>query len=191
MSWGLNRGHPLLKARGAVSILRPRVRLTGTDQLKAGGNLVASLTRWVLAHKRTVVISWILLTIAGIMAAGPASRALNQKFSVPKKEGWETNQAIAAKYNGTGGDTSPLLPVVTLPAGKSVDSPQVKSDLTKLDDTLAKTLPGSRVASYASTGDKAFVSNDGHTTFAIVYPRPDPDSSFGDNPQAAKDVQAA
>ena len=152
---------------------------------------MAPLTRWVLAHKKTVVVSWILLTVAGIMAAGPASKALDQKFSVPNKEGWETNEAIAAKYNGTGGDTSPLLPVVTLPAGKSVDSPQVKSDLNKLDDTLAKTLPGSRVASYASTGNKAFVSDDGHTTFAIVYPRPDPDSSFGDNPNAAKDVKAA
>ncbi|MGE5857954.1 MAG: MMPL family transporter, partial [Solirubrobacterales bacterium] len=152
---------------------------------------MASLTRWVLAHKKTVVISWILLTIAGIMAAGPASRALNQKFSVPDKEGWETNQAIAAKYNGTGGDTSPLLPVVTLPASESVDSPQVKRDLTKLDNTLAHTLPGSRVASYASTGDRTFVSDDGRTTFAIVYPRPDPNSTFGDNPQAAKDVKAA
>ncbi len=152
---------------------------------------MSSLTRWVLAHKKTVVISWIVLTVAGIMAAGPASRALDQKFSVPNKEGWETNEAIAAKYNGTGGDTSPLLPVVTLPAGQSIDSPQVKRDLTKLDDTLAKTLPGSRVASYASTGDKAFVSDDGRTTFAIVYPKPDPDSSFGDNPNAAKDVKAA
>jgi RND superfamily putative drug exporter len=152
---------------------------------------VSSLTRWVLAHKKIVVISWILVTIAGIAAAGPASRALNQKFSVPNKEGWETNQAIAAKYNGTGGDTSPLLPVVTLPAGESVDSPEVKGDLTKLDETLGKTLPGSRVASYASTGDRAFVSKDGHTTFAIVYPKPDPISSFGDNPQAAKDVKAA
>jgi RND superfamily putative drug exporter len=152
---------------------------------------VSSLTRWVLAHKKTVVISWILLTVAGIMAAGPASKALDQKFSVPNKEGWETNEAIAAKYNGTGGDTSPLLPVVTLPAGQSVDSPQVKRDLTKLDDTLAKTLPGSRVASYASTGDKAFVSDDGHTTFAMVYPKPDPDSAFGDNAQAAKDVKSA
>jgi RND superfamily putative drug exporter len=152
---------------------------------------VSSLTRWVLAHKKTVVVSWILLTVAGIMAAGPASKALDQKFSVPNKEGWETNEAIAAKYNGTGGDTSPLLPVVTIPNGQSVDSPQVKRDLTKLDDTLAKTLPGSRVASYVSTGDAAFVSDDGHTTFAIVYPKPDPDSSFGDNPNAATDVKNA
>ncbi len=152
---------------------------------------MAPLTRWVLAHKRTVVISWIVLTVAGIMAAGPASRALDQKFSVPNKEGWETNETIAAKYNGTGGDTSPLLPVVKIPDGQSVDSPQVKRDLTNLDDKLAKTLPGSRVASYASTGDKAFVSDDGHTTFAIVYPKPDPDSAFGDNPNAATDVKKA
>jgi RND superfamily putative drug exporter len=152
---------------------------------------VAPLTRWVLAHKKTVVISWILLTIAGVMAAGPASKALDQKFSVPNKEGWETNEAIASKYNGTGGDTAPLLPVATIPNGQSVDSPQVKSDLTRLDDSLAKALPGSRVASYASTGDKAFVSDDGKTTFAIVYPKPDPDSAFGDNPNAAKDVKNA
>jgi putative drug exporter of the RND superfamily len=152
---------------------------------------MSALTRWVLAHKRTVVISWVVLTIAGVMAAGPASRALDQKFSVPNKEGWETNEAIAAKYNGTGGDTSPLLPVVTLPQGQSIDSPQVKNDLTKLDQTLAKALPGSRVASYASTGDKTFVSDDGRTTFAIVYPKPDPDSSFGDNPHAADDVKKA
>lgn len=71
-----------------------------------------SLTRWVLAHKRTVVITWIVLTIAGIMAAGPASDALEPEFSVPDKEGWETNQLIAAGYDGTGGNTAPLMPVV-------------------------------------------------------------------------------
>ena len=152
---------------------------------------MSSLTRWVLAHKRIVVVSWILLTIAGIMAAGPASRALNQKFSVPNKEGWETNVAIAAKYNGTGGDTSPLLPVVTLPAGPvgRLAAGEERPDEARRR-AWPKRCPGSRVASYASTGDRAFVSDDGRTTFAIVYPRPDPDSSFGDNPQAAKDVKA-
>src|SRR5436190_7541981 len=125
------------------------------------------------------------------MAAGPASRALNQKFSVPKKEGWETNQAIAAHYNGTGGDTSPLLPVVHLPNGVSVDSPQVKADLTRLDSKLRQALPGSRIADYASTGSRAFVSDDGHTTYAIVYPKPDPNSTFGDNPHAATDTKKA
>ncbi len=152
---------------------------------------MSSLTRWVLAHKRTVVVTWIVLLFAGIAAAGPATDALEPEFSVPNKEGWETNVEIAKHYRGTGGDTVPLVPVVALPAGKTVDSPGVRADLAKVDDRLDKALPNSRLASFASTGDRTFVSQDGRTTFAIVYPQPDPDSAFGENPKAEKAAQGA
>ena len=145
-----------------------------------------SLTRWVLSHKRTVVLTWIVLTLAGVAAAGPATDALEPEFSVPDKEGWETNVEIAARYQGTGGDTAPLLPVVTLAKGQSVDSPAVQRDLKQLDADLERALPQSRIASYASTGDRAFISDDGRTTFAVVYPQPDPTSAFGENPQAER-----
>ncbi|HZO59594.1 MAG TPA: MMPL family transporter [Solirubrobacterales bacterium] len=151
---------------------------------------MSSLTRWVLTHKRTVIVTWIVLTIAGIMAAGPATDALEPEFSVPDKEGWETNVAIADHYRGTGGDTYPLVPVVRLPPGQSVDSPRVKSDLARIDARLDEALPNSRIASYASTGDKTFVSDDGRVTFALVYPQPDPDSAFGENPRAEKAASA-
>jgi putative drug exporter of the RND superfamily len=152
---------------------------------------LASLTRWVLAHKRIVAVSWIVLTVAGMAAAGPASEALEPEFSVPDKEGWETNVAIAERYNGTGGDTAPLLPVVTLPKDEKVDSPAVQRDLRQLDQRLREALPGARLASYASTGDEAFLSDDGRTTFAIVYPTPDPKSFFGENPRAEKAASRA
>src|SRR5919106_812485 len=145
---------------------------------------MSKLTRWVLAHKRTVLIGWIVLTIAGIMAAGPASEALDQEFSVPEKEGWETNVAIAEQYNGTGGDTAPLVPVATLPEGQSVDSQAVKADLAEVDASLKEALPQARIASYNSTGDRTFVSDDGRTTFALIYPLPDPEEQFGENPAA-------
>src|SRR3989440_6084000 len=125
---------------------------------------MASLTRWVLAHKRTVVVFWIVATVAGIAASGPASDALTQKFSVPNKEGWETNVAIAKHYRGTGGDSSPLLPVVTLPAGKTVDSPGVRSQLAGVDARLKQALPGARIASFSSTGDRTFLSKDRRST---------------------------
>ncbi len=152
---------------------------------------MTALTRWVLSHKRTVVVFWLVLTVAGIAAAGPASRALEPEFSVPDKEGWETNVAIAERYRGTGGDTSPLLPVVTLPKGQSVTAPGVEAELAQLDGRLRQALPGARIASYASTGDDAFVSKDRRTTFALVYPTPDPDSAFGENPAAERAAQSA
>src|SRR3954467_6028850 len=149
------------------------------------------VTRFVLNHKRAVVISWVLLTIAGMAAAGPASRALDPEFSVPGGEGWKTNVAIERRYQGTGGNSPPLLPVVTLPAGQTVDSPGVRAQLTGLDRRLARALPGARSASYASTGDRAFVSRDGRTVYGLIYPRPGKDSQFGQNPAAAHAARAA
>jgi RND superfamily putative drug exporter len=152
---------------------------------------VSYITRWVLAHKRIVVLFWVVLTVVGIATVNQATNAMDQKFSVPGKEGWETNVAITEHFHGTGGDTAPIVPVVTLPQGKTVNSPGVDAQLAKVDKELEQALPGARVASYASTGDRAFVSKDGRTTFAIVYPQPDPDASFGENLDAAKDARSA
>jgi RND superfamily putative drug exporter len=146
---------------------------------------VSSLTRWVLAHKRIVLVGWIALTIAGAAASGPASNRLTNASSLPDKEGWETTLAIDKLYDGdTGGN--PLLPVVTLPAGTTVDSPGVKAQLAAVDARLRRALPDARIASFASTGSRAFVSKDRRTVFALVYPRLAAKSDWGENPQAAR-----
>jgi putative drug exporter of the RND superfamily len=147
---------------------------------------VSLLTRRVLAHQRTVVAVWLVLTVAGILVAGRATDALTPGYSVPGKEGWETNEAITARYGGTGGSTAPLVPVVTLPEGKTVDAAGVRAELAVIDDRLREALPGSRVASFASTGDRTFVSDDGRTTFALAYPPADPNTQWGEAPEAAK-----
>jgi RND superfamily putative drug exporter len=152
---------------------------------------VSTITRWVLAHKRIVVLFWVALTLVGIATVNSATKAMDQKFSVPGKEGWETNVAITEHFHGTGGDTAPIVPVVTVPDGKTVTSPGIQAQLQQVDKRLERALPGARIASYASTGDRTFVSPDGRTTFAIVYPQPDPDAAFGENLNAAKDARAA
>jgi putative drug exporter of the RND superfamily len=48
-------------------------------------SVVSSLTRWVLSHKRTVVVLWLVLTVAGVAAAGPAGDALTPGYAVPGK----------------------------------------------------------------------------------------------------------
>jgi RND superfamily putative drug exporter len=129
---------------------------------------MSALTRFVLDHKRLVVTFWLLVTIAAFAAIAPAGSALSQQFSVPGREGFETNEQLSAIY-GNGGDIAPIVPVVQLPGGKTVDSPGVKRDLNAALAKVEAALPRSRTASYASTSDRAFVSEDGRTTFALVY----------------------
>jgi RND superfamily putative drug exporter len=127
-----------------------------------------ALTRFVLDHKRFVVGFWLAVTVAAFAAIGPAGSALSQQFSVPGGEGFEANKELAATY-GNGGDVAPIVPVVQLPPGKTVDSPGVREQLDAAIAKVKAALPEARTASYASTGDRAFVSDDGRTTFALVY----------------------
>ena len=151
--------------------------------------MMTSITRVVLAHKRIVAIAWLLITLVGIATVGNATKAFSKKFGVPGREGYATNQRILHTY-GSGGDQAPLVPVVTLPSGTSVNSAAVKAGLDKVAATIERVNPGSRIASYATTGNRAFVSADGRTTFMLAYPRPD-NESFGDNTHAAKRAAAA
>src|SRR3954451_24590674 len=141
--------------------------------------MMVSITRWVLAHRRIVVAFWAVTTLIGFATISKSSSSFDQRFSVPGRESWQTAQQIKATY-GTGGENLPLLPVVALPAGKTVNAPGVKAQLAVIDRRAEQAIPGARVASFASTGDRAFVSKDGRTAFSVVYARP-PDSAFGDD----------
>jgi putative drug exporter of the RND superfamily len=130
------------------------------------------LTNWVLAHKRLVVGFWFVVTIAAFAAVGRAGDALSEEFNtVPGREAFETNREIVAVY-GSGGEVAPIVPVVMLPEGTTVDSPGVTEEFDAALARVEAALPDARLASYASTGDRAFVSEDGRTTFALVYIRP-------------------
>jgi RND superfamily putative drug exporter len=150
---------------------------------------MAPLTRRVLRHKRLVVISWIVLTIIGMGAAGPATEALDQRFSVPDREGWETSQEILRTY-GNGGESPPIIPVVSLPEESPVDAPGVRAKLRDLEAAAQKVAPRARIAGYGSTGDEAFVSSDGRTAFVYVFP-PRSDDPFAGNIDAARDLEEA
>jgi RND superfamily putative drug exporter len=146
--------------------------------------MMTSTTRWVLAHKRLVAGAWILITLVGIATVSHSINSFSKKFSVPGREGYVTNSRILGIYH-QGGRYAPLVPVVTLPAGTAVTSPLVRTGLDGVATKLERALPGTRIASFASTGNRAFVSADGRTTFMLAYPRPD-NESFGDNSKAAK-----
>ncbi|NUP48288.1 MAG: MMPL family transporter [Catenulispora sp.] len=127
-----------------------------------------ALSRFVVRHRRLVGLLWLGALIAGVFAASGLSGRLDQSLSMPGQKGYVANQAILKQY-GNGAGREPLVPVVTLPAGSTVDDPAASAALTKAFGDVGA-LPGFRVASYADTRDRSFVGADGRTTFGLVYP---------------------
>ncbi len=144
----------------------------------------------VLAHRWLVLLAWVVVLVVGLPNLSHATGAFSQEFSVPGREGFETNAAILRLY-GIDQTAEVIVPVVTLPEGKTVDSPGVKAQLAAADAKIAAAAPGARVASYASTGNRAFVSADGRTTFAVVYPRRVPGQGFNGGVIATKAIRSA
>jgi RND superfamily putative drug exporter len=130
---------------------------------------MARIARWSIAHRWLVVAGWVLLAVAGGLAATRSGGRLTFAFDLPGQPAYQTNTAIAQTF-GSGGDEPPLVAVVQLPQGMTVRSPGVREQLASAFGKAAAALPGARTASWVSTGDRAFISADGRTTFELIYP---------------------
>ena len=128
-------------------------RIAAPSGARAGRGLEA-VTRWVLAHKALVAGFWIVLTLAGFYGSSKVSSQLDEQFSMPSSEAYVVNQEIAQRF-GSGGEVTPLVAVVSLPAGESVRDPGIGAELRRVEGKIAAALPGSRLASYGSAGEPA------------------------------------
>jgi len=132
--------------------------------------VLLALTRWVLRHRRLVLLAWLALTVAGAVAVTPATQAMTSDFgALPGRPGYEANQRILRTY-GDGGATDPLVLVVQLPAGATVDQPAVRAELAEAFARIAAATGTTRLASYVDTGDPGLVAAGGRTTLALLYP---------------------
>jgi putative drug exporter of the RND superfamily len=121
------------------------------------------LAHVMVRRRRAVIGIWIVLTLFGAYSAGRVSDRWFESFSIPGYSGYETNQATLKQF-GTG-EQSPLVAVF-----QSKGDVTSETGIAKAIAAAAAVNPGSRVSSYFSTHDRAYVSKDGHTTFAEIYP---------------------
>ncbi len=143
------------------------------------------LSGWLLRHKLAVLLFWSLVLAVGVVQAPAVNQRMSTDFSLPGQRGYQANLAISEAY-GSGGHANPAVPVVTLPAGVTVDSPGVRDRLRRAFAAVAGDLDA-RVSSYATSGDRRFVSADGRTTYALVFPG----DQAGDPTAAVAALQAA
>jgi RND superfamily putative drug exporter len=146
-----------------------------------------ALTRFVLRHKALVVLTWLLVAVAGVMTVSGTTHRMTNDFTMPG-QAFKVDNQIVAEY-GNGGSQAPYVPVLTVPAGQRVTDPSVAAEADRVFGAVAASVPHVRVADYASTGNGRFVTNDGRTTFALVFIPPT--NSFGGPTQAAAITSAA
>jgi RND superfamily putative drug exporter len=132
--------------------------------------MLAKLAHVIVRRRRLVIGVWLVLTLFGAFSASQVSKRWYQSFSIPGYSAYEANKRTLERF-GTGMQ-APLVAVF-----------HTSGDITKATgiekavDTAAEINPGSRTSSYWSTGSRAFVSKDGHTAFAEIYPPGTPNFS--------------
>ncbi|TML96318.1 MAG: MMPL family transporter [Actinobacteria bacterium] len=125
--------------------------------------MLARLAHVIVRRRRAVIGAWVVLTLFGGFSAGQVSKRWFESFSIPGYSAYEANQRTLKTF-GTG-EQAPLVAVFHS-AGKVTDAAGIKNAIA----AAAKVNEGSRVSSFWSTGSDAYVSKDGHTTFAEIYP---------------------
>lgn len=152
-----------------------------------GSSRLQRLARWVILHRRRVILVWILCFGAGGYAASQLTNRLSYDFSLPGQPAYETGQKILHLY-GNGGNTTPEVLVVTVPSGQLVASDQAR--LKEVFARAQRANPEVRFVDVSNTGDQRFITSNGRTTFAYLFAPPS--SGFGaDKPIAAVQANVA
>ncbi len=142
--------------------------------------MLERLARFVIHHRRLVVGGWIVLTLFGAFSAKEINKRWLDQFSIPGYSAYEANQRALRTFGS--GAQPPHVGLFTI-KGEVTKEKGIGAALARFH----KRFPTFRIGSYFSTGSRAYVSKDGHTTFATIYPPGKP--GFSSNSHT-KDVRA-
>jgi RND superfamily putative drug exporter len=125
---------------------------------------MTTLTAFVLRHRRLVMLAWLVIVVAGFATMGSTTKRLSTEFKMPHTASYVADSRIAALYR-SGGDTVPVVVAVTAPDGQAASPAAADRIVT----AAATAMPGSRVADQFNTGDRAFATRDGGTSFGLIF----------------------
>jgi RND superfamily putative drug exporter len=145
-----------------------------------------ALTRFVLRHKILVALVWLVIAAAGIATISGTTHRMTNSFAMPG-QAFRVDNQIVHQY-GNGGSQPPYVPVLTAPAGQRITTPAVAAASGRAFAAIARQVPGVRIADYATTHDRAFLTHDQRSTFALVFTAPQ--TGFG-GPGTAPAIERA
>ena len=137
----------------------------------------------VIKRRWLIVGLWLLLTVAGAAAAGKLADRWFESFSIPGFSAYEANQRVVKAFGS--GEQPPLIAVLSSPDQEITSVAGVED---AIDAAVAAMPEGTRVGSWFDTNAPMYVSEDGHTMVATIYP---PGQATFDSFPPVKEVRAA
>ncbi len=125
------------------------------------------LARSLLRHRKVVGLFWLTVAVVGIALVGPIAGRLTSTTAFPGLPSYEAGLAITRTYDN-GGNTSPTVVVVTLPADERAASARGNAALQTTFATLSAE-HFLRVVSYPAVHDPRLVSPSGRAVLGLVY----------------------
>jgi len=131
--------------------------------------MLGRLAGVVIRNRRKVWAIWLVAFLGGGFAASHISSRLSYDFSLPGQPSYVTGLKILRLY-GSGGETTPSIAVVTVPAGQTVIGQQAR--IATAFASVRRSDADVRLVDYSITHDRRFITNGGRTTFAYVFAPP-------------------
>jgi putative drug exporter of the RND superfamily len=130
--------------------------------------MIRTLARFVLRHRRLVVLGWLVIFVAGVAGVGKSVDRLSTDFSLPGQPSYETATHVLQTY-GTATDVAPYLLTISAPAGQHINPAQADTAFAAVQHAV----PSTRVIGRQQTGDPIFLTANGRSAFAYAFiPQP-------------------
>src|SRR5579863_8024289 len=127
---------------------------------------MGALSRFVIRHKLVIVAFWLAALAGGIVASAGLSGRLSQQVALPGVASYRANQEIHRLY-GDGGAGYVEVVVVRLPKGDLAAGASGREVIATAFGAAVASARGLRVADYANTADRAFLTTDPETTYGL------------------------
>ena len=123
------------------------------------------LSRWCIAHRRWVVVGWILIAVVTTVIATGVGRNYATDFSLHGTESQHVVDLLNSEFPAQSGDTDTI---VWHNAQGSATAPNVRAQIAPLLAKVQRMPHVVAVGSPFAPGGAAQISKDGHTAFAVV-----------------------
>jgi RND superfamily putative drug exporter len=123
-----------------------------------------TLTRWTIAHRRIVVVSWIVLTVGVFAVAQAVGQRNANNFSLPNTDSQRAMDMLQSRFPAQAGDADQI---VFRARGGKVGDASARSVIVPMLDRIARLPHVAGVVSPYAAGANA-VSKDGTIGFATV-----------------------